>query len=495
MAQFIASPTMEEFMLSEAYVRLLAGPIGSGKSVCCAHELMRWSADQAPNAEGFRKTRFLIVRNTADQLKNTTLKTIIDWFPPEQYGLHKITDKTIFYTLRLPDDTIVKSEWMFIALDTPDDVRKALSLECTGLWGNECRELHPEVVDGLLMRVNRYPSMKDGGVTRPGAIFDTNMPNEDTWWEKKMEQPPKNWSIHLQPPAVIPRESFLMKYGVEPAENKLIESIDEEYYVVDPAHDNYDNLAKDYYPNTGEGKTEDFIRVYLRCQYGRSLGGLPVYEKTFNPDRHIAENLAPIDSSQYPLCIGLDFGRTPAAVVGQLAPNGQVLIVGEAVAENMGMEKFCKTVLKPYLYANFPQFSYYIAPDPAGFHKTQLGEHSPAQFLMEQGFKLVRPLTNDPAIRIAAVESLLLDGVDTMPRFLIDGKACPITTQGLKGKYRWKTNKHGDMTPAKEPIKNEWSHPADALQYLAMVIDGGHLGRATRRGAREIKHKSVAGWT
>lgn len=495
MAKFIATKTMEDFMLSTAYVRLLAGPIGSGKSVCCAHELMRWATEQRPNEDGIRKTRFLIVRNTADQLKNTTMKTIVDWFPPEKYGYHKITDKTIFYTLRLPDNTIVKSEWMFIALDTPDDVRKALSLEATGLWGNECRELHPEVVDGLLMRVNRFPSMKDGGATRPGAIFDTNMPNEDTWWEKKMEDPPKNWSIHLQPPAVIPVDAFIQKYGYDPDENTIIESTDEEEYCVDPAHDNYDNLAKDYYPNTGEGKTEDFIRVYLRCQYGRSLGGKPVFDKTFNPDRHIANDLTPVVSSTYPLCIGLDFGRTPAAVVGQLTPNGQVLVVGECVAENMGMEKFCKSVLKPYLYEKFPQHSYYIAPDPAGFQKTQLGEYSPAQFLQQQGFHLVKPITNDPEIRIQAVERLLLDGVDTMPRFLINSEAAPVTTQGLKGKYRWKTNKNGEMMASREPIKNEWSHSMDALQYLALVIDGGHLGRSIRRGKRQVAKVSAAGWT
>jgi hypothetical protein len=495
MSEFIASPTMEEFMLSDAYVRVIAGPIGSGKSVCCAHELMRWATTQKPNKEGIRKTRFLITRNTADQLRMTTLKTIMDWFPPEVYGLYKATEKTLFYTLRLPDDTIVQTEWMLIALDTPDDVRKALSLEATGLWGNECRELHPDVVDGLLMRVNRYPSMKDGGVTRPGAIFDTNMPNEDTWWESKMENPPRNWSVHRQPPAIITMDDYLEKYRAEPPEETIIHSVDEEQFVVDPAHDNYDNLAKDYYPNTGEGKTADFIRVYLRCQYGRALGGLPVFDKTFNPDRHIANDLRPVVSTAYPLCVGLDFGRTPAAVIGQLTPNGQVLVVGECVANNMGMEKFVKTVFNPYMYEKFPHHSFYIAPDPAGFQQTQLGELSPASWLRQQGFQLVRPLTNDPETRIQAVEKLLLDGVDTMPRFLISAIDAPITTQALKGKYRWKTNKLGEMMSTKQPIKNEWSHPADALQYMALVIDGGHLGRARKRGGRQITRTAASGWT
>lgn len=497
MSTFVATPTMREFMLSDAYVRVLGGPIGSGKSVDCCHELMRWACEQEPNNAGVRQTRFLIVRNTSDQLKSTTLKTIVEWFPPELYGHYKITDKTLFYRLKLPDNTVVETEWMLIALDTPDDVRKALSLEATGLWGNECRELHPEVVDGLLMRVNRYPPRKDGGMgaTRPGAIFDTNMPNEDTWWENKMENPPKNWSIHVQPPAVISLDGYRDKYKTDPTEETVIESNEEVKWAVDPAHDNYEHLAKDYYPNTGEGKTEDFIRVYLRCQYGRALGGLPVYEKTFNPDRHIARDIVPVHSGTYPLCVGLDFGRTPAAVVGQMAPNGQVLILGECVAENMGMEKFIKTRFNPYMYETFPNQSFYVAPDPAGFQKTQLGELSPASWLHAQGFQLVRPLTNDPETRIQAVEALLLSGIDTMPQFLINDEAAPITTQGLKGKYRWKTDKHGLMTAARQPIKNEWSHAADALQYLALVIDGGHLGRATRRGSRQLTRRQAGGWT
>jgi len=212
MAKFVATETQEAFMSSDKYVRVLAGPIGGGKSVACAHELLKWACTQEPNAKGERKTRFLIVRNTADQLRNTTQKTVFDWFPPGDMGTWRATDKTLYIDVSVGDGTRVMSEWMFIALDTPDDIRKALSLEATGLWGNEARELHPEVVDGLLMRVNRYPSAKDGGATRAGAIFDTNMPGEDTWWEDKMENPPRNWSIHIQPPAALPLDVYVAKY-------------------------------------------------------------------------------------------------------------------------------------------------------------------------------------------------------------------------------------------------------------------------------------------
>lgn len=494
MSKFIASQTMEDFMLSDAYVRVLAGPIGGGKSVCCAHELMRWACDQKPNAEGIRKTRMLIVRNTADQLRSTTKKTIDDWFPPGVYGEYKATEKTYYYRLRLGDGTVVQSEWMLIALDTPDDVRKALSLEATGIWGNEARELHPEVVDGLLMRVNRYPSMKDGGASRAGAIFDTNMPGEDSWWHKKMEdERPKNWSVHLQPSAVLPIEEWIEKYGEDPEEHTVARDVDGNAYAVDPEHDNYDNLAKDYYPNTLEGKTSDFIDVYLRCRYGRSLGGLPVYDKTFRYERHVAKkSLRPITSENYPLCIGLDFGRTPAAVIGQLTPSGGINILSEVIGENMGIQTFVKTLLKPHLFEKYPGASTYIAPDPAGWQKTQVGEVSPVDVLRTEGFKVVKPQTNKPTLRIEAVDNLLTQSADTRPRVQID-PSCSTIIRGFQGGYRWKTNKEGDLVQDTEPVKNKYSHPHDALQYLALVIDGGALGtRQAKR--REIKPATYA-WT
>jgi hypothetical protein len=64
-----ATETMWDMMNSSSYVRVLAGPVGSGKSVCTSHELMKLAMLQEPNAYGERKTRSLIVRNTADQLR------------------------------------------------------------------------------------------------------------------------------------------------------------------------------------------------------------------------------------------------------------------------------------------------------------------------------------------------------------------------------------------------------------------------------------------
>lgn len=310
MPEFIATPAQSEFMLSEKYMRVIGGPVGSGKSVASTNELVRLATLQEPNELGVRKTRMLIIRNTADQLRSTTMKTVFDWYPPGVYGRWKATEKTFFVEFPLPDGTVVYSEWFFVPLDTPDDVRKLLSLEATFAWLNECREIRPEIVDALATRVGRYPSAKDGGCTRKGIIADTNMPNSDDWWGRHMKNPPDNWSVHIQPPAVIPMEYYIEKFKEDPPTDLAFRDADGDWWVVNPEGDNLNNLPRDYYVNAGSGKDKEFINVYLACEYGMALDGRAVYEKTFRRIKHFSpEPLEPIKSKAYPVVVGVDFGR------------------------------------------------------------------------------------------------------------------------------------------------------------------------------------------
>lgn len=483
MSTYKPTETQRSYMLNPQYVRVLAGPVGGGKSVTCVHELVRLACGQAPNASGKRKTRAVIVRNTADQLALTTRKTVFDWLPPGQAGIWKAVEKTFILIAALPDGTTVESEWLFIALDTPDDVRKALSLETTFLWGNESRELHPDVVDGLLGRLNRYPSMKDGGPTRSCALFDTNMPDEDTWWHDKMENPPSNWAVYKQPAAIIKPEVYLERFGEE-AEEVLLDK-DGNEWVVNPECDNYNNLPKSYYPNLIPGKTEDWLRVYLRSEYGRSLSGTPVYEKTFVPDFHIAKDtLNPIRGDAVPVVIGIDFGRTPAAVFKQRDPRGRILTLGELCAENMGIETFINTKLNPFLAQRFAGCTFVCAPDPAGFAKQQLNELSLVDVLKNAGFKCVRPPTNDPEKRIQGVERLLNQQLEGRAMYLVD-PSCTDLIKGFRYGYRYKIKKNGELED--RPDKNSFSHVHDANQYADAIMDMNVRGVAQGGGRRELK--------
>lgn len=503
MSDYTPAATQKRFMESPKYVRLLGGPVGGGKSVACVHELVRLACGQEPDKKGFRRSRAIIVRNTSDQLTQTTRKTVFDWLPPGEAGSWAAVSKTFTLHATLGDGTTVLSEWLFIPLDTPDDVRKALSLEATFLWGNECRELHPDVIDGLLGRLNRYPSMKDGpGPTRSCAIFDTNMPDEDTYWHEQMVNPPQNWDIFIQPPAIISFKTFQEKFGLDIKTIELLNgdmlTIDPgapmadkqgNLWVINPEAENLRYLSRNYYPELVPGKTEDWLRVYMRSEYGRSLSGMPVYDRSFVPEFHIAENkLLAVRGDSYPIVIGIDFGRTPAAVFKQRDPRGRILTLGEIVVhktDSMGLETFIKTRLQPYIARRFAGCTFICGPDPAGFARTQLNEMTLVDALTKAGFKCVKPPTNDPDKRIEAVERLLGQHIEGRAMYLVDPEECPTLIKGFRYGYRFKIRKTGELED--KPDKNEFSHVHDANQYADSIIDMNVRGVMARTGKREVK--------
>src|SRR4051812_21002437 len=187
-------------MRSEAFFRLIAGPVGSGKTTACIFELLRRAMQQAPAADGLRHTRFAIVRQTLKQLKDTVLKDIEQWLK----GLvaYKVSDNTVYVSF-----ADVRSEWLLIPLDDPEDQRRLLSMQLTGAWLSEAIEMDTEIVQPVLGRCGRYPGMgmkPDGFVgawpSWFGAIADTNMPSEGSEWHKYMElDTPVDWAIFRQP--------------------------------------------------------------------------------------------------------------------------------------------------------------------------------------------------------------------------------------------------------------------------------------------------------
>jgi len=181
---------MAAFHASPAFIRGVLGPIGSGKSVGCCIEVFSAACEQEPGRDGIRRTRWVIVRNTYPELKSTTIKTWLDWFPEEHFGPMS-WDVPITHHIRFGD---VDCEVLFLALDRPEHVKKLLSLEVTGGWINEAREVPKAILDALTGRVGRFPSMRDKPdhipkecwPTRSFVIMDTNAPDDDHWWHTQI---------------------------------------------------------------------------------------------------------------------------------------------------------------------------------------------------------------------------------------------------------------------------------------------------------------------
>src|SRR5258705_7952988 len=74
-----APPTLARFMKSQAFGRIAAGPVGSGKTTACIIEVLRRAMAQAKAPDGYRYTRFAFVRQTLKQLKDTVLKDMQNW--------------------------------------------------------------------------------------------------------------------------------------------------------------------------------------------------------------------------------------------------------------------------------------------------------------------------------------------------------------------------------------------------------------------------------
>src|SRR5512138_2309938 len=77
--EYTAPPTVAQFMKSDAFGRIIAGPVGSGKTTGAVLECLRRSIQQAPGQDLLRHTRFAIVRQTLKQLKDTVLKDCQTW--------------------------------------------------------------------------------------------------------------------------------------------------------------------------------------------------------------------------------------------------------------------------------------------------------------------------------------------------------------------------------------------------------------------------------
>lgn len=84
-----------------------------------------------------------VVRNTYRELIDVVHPNILfDWYPEELGRYHKLRDMK-FTTIHRCLMELLLMEFLFRVLDKPDDIKKLLSLEVTGGWLNEAREIPP----------------------------------------------------------------------------------------------------------------------------------------------------------------------------------------------------------------------------------------------------------------------------------------------------------------------------------------------------------------
>ena len=438
-------PVALEYLQDRSFVSLIAGPVGSGKTVSSIMKGIGVSVSQEPYNR-IRYSRGMILRNTYPELRSTVIKSFQEWFPEQVAVMNWASPITAKLNFWLADKTNVQCEIIFLALDRPEDIGKLKSLELTWAVGSEMSELPKAVFDMMTQRVGRYPPKRWGGATWYGVFGDTNMPDDDHWIYKTFEeQKPEGFKLFRQP-------GGLTEINGE--------------YVINPAAENITNLpgGHGYYTRQIAGKDKNWIRVYACSQYGTITTGRPVYPE-YNDDLHCKE-IKPYEG--LPLLIGMDYGLTPAAVICQQSPRGQFRVYADLTSENMGIRQFARDALKPYLAMNFPGYKIQIIGDPAGNRRADSDEKTCFMVLGEEGFPAMPATTNDPTARKDAIKVYLTGLADGMPNFLISPNARAVR-KGLNGGYNYKRIQvSGDDRYRDVPDKNEYSHPVEAMEYAAL---------------------------
>jgi hypothetical protein len=442
------------------------GPVGSSKTSALCAEIYKRACLQAPDAGRVRPTRWAFLRNTYPELKSTTIKTWLEWFPHTVMKWDSpITGKLDFW---LPDKTRVQAEIEFRALERPEDIDAISSLELTGAAMNEVREMAKAIMDKLTERVGRYPKLKRVPPTWRGVMMDTNPPPDDHWYYKLAEKDDAQLIAALAATEHKLRELGYLREGQPLMEffkqpGGLIE--ENGIYGENPLAENIANLdgGYAYYFRQIPGKDSQWIKSQILGQYASYYDGRRVYEG-YNDALHCKE-VWPIEG--VPLLVGMDYGLSPAATLCQVLPDGRLHVLDEITADDADAVTFAEDYLKPHLAQFYTHYTAQYVGDPAGVQRAQSNAKTVFEALASVGILAAPAKTNDPTARWNAVKHYLGRMVNGQPAFAMSPK-CRNLRRGFNGGYFFERVQVNSGQYRDFPKKNQYSHPHDALQYACL---------------------------
>jgi hypothetical protein len=486
--EYKAPPTVWRFINDNSYISGIVGPFGSGKSVGSVMKMLRYATLQEPGDDRVRRTRWAVVRNTYRQLRETTIKTFMEWVPEfinhegeqVQVGVYHKTEQRFVLgrdrkgnlTCPLPDGTFVEAEFIFKALDRPESEGDLLSLELSGAWVNEFREIDLKLFTGVFGRTGRYPAPRSGAKTTNRMLIADSNP-------MMLEGGYYNF--------------FVKREGVDELQEELRKALEADGVELDrdmmnyfkqpgglhPNAENKENLDPSYYHTMGimaqaSGKSMQWVKVHRDAEYGIDVSGRPVYERDFNDAIHVSDAPLLVDP-KLAIAVGMDFGLTPAAVFAQRDNYGRWQIFSELttpVDSQMGTVQFL-TMMKDHIRKNYPNHECVIYADPAGQQKAQTDMKTSFEIAKAMGFRIY-PGAYTLEERIGSVRASLTRIVEGVPGLRIS-RGCTVLMQGFQGAYQYKRVAVSDEKYSEKPDKNRHSHVHDATQHLFGYFDGPML--------------------
>lgn len=431
--EFNPNPVQKMFIESNADADLFSSRMGEGKSAAIV-----WCPfHHTKNNPG---AKWAIVRDTWENLQATTQKEFFKWFPPGIFGDYNASKKLFTWKLK----GFGEGEVQFLGMDDPSDASKLQSRELAGICFDEPAPaaesggISETIFDIALSRL-RQPGMKSYGVK-----LAQNNSDETHWTYRRFEDPGT--------------EGFMCWQPAMPENNK--------------------NLPENYYEKLRHqwAHRPDLVDRFVDGKFGfQSLGKNVTPE--WNDQIHLSHGLFPVKRT--PLVLLWDFGLNPTCIITQVTPMGYWNILDAFVGNGIGVAELCEQNVKPRLADKYMGYQFKHIGDPAGNQREQSDARQTAvKMIINQlgGTWKSGPVRTYQ--RVEPLKNVLRQTVQGRGLVQVDKNNAREVWRALRGDWHHKVGRNGVVTS--EPVKNEASHPGDAMGYGAAVLFP--LGKLNYRG-------------
>lgn len=426
---FIPNPIQKKFIESRAKADLFSSRMGEGKSAGIAWACF-YHTRHNPGAS------WAIIRDTWENLQATTQKTFFEWFPPGVTGEYHATKKVFKWASGLAD-----GEVQFLGMDDPQDASKLMSRELAGFAIDEpAPSIGSGGVDELIFTI-AMSRLRQKGISWYAAKLAENNPDEAHWSYKHFVSERKEGYVVHQP----------------------------------LAPENVVNLPADYYE--GLRKTfshrPDLIRRFIDGEFGFQSIGKAVTPQ-WNDKLHLATGLAVLPRRE--VFILWDFGHNPTAIFTQKSPMGQWLILDALVGEGIGVEELILDAVKPLATTRYRFAPLHHIGDNQGNQREQTSiARTAVQYIKRELGGTWRSGPIATHLRVDPLQAVLSRTIGGRGLVQVDRDRAEKVWHSLRGGWHYHVARSGLI--GSEPVKNEHSHPGDAMGYgSAILFPLGKLG-------------------
>jgi hypothetical protein len=238
--------------------------------------------------------------------------------------------------------------------------------------------------------------------------------------------------------------------------------------------ENLKNLPEGYYQRLAIGKSPEWIKVFIKGDYGFTSDGKPVWPEYVDQIHCPADKeMWPKPNQNLPIMRGWDFGLTPACIWSQITSRGQWIVFDELIATRMGSENFSDEVLE-HSARHYPRCEFQDVGDPAGASGSEINETLSSFRILHSKGIMIEPGIQTLEIRLESVRKPLRTLVDGRPQFVLHPR-CAKLRRGMMGGYHFRKMRISGERYTTSPEKDSYSHPCDALSYAGTRLFGAAL--------------------